>query len=118
MPLEKQIQSRIIDYLNSLPECICENVQGTAYASGRPDLNACYKGRLLRIEVKTPDHGNKATVVQEENLKRWAKAGAVSVVVYSLDEVKALVNSEGILCDSPFGCSCCPIKRKHCFVLL
>jgi len=113
MALESAIQGAIIKYLKTQGEA--ENVHGDAYSAGRPDINACYKGRLLRIEVKTPDHGNEPTVLQKENLKRWAKAGAICFVAYSVAEVKAVVNPDGLLCDKWQGCLQCPVKKEFCF---
>ena len=91
MPLESAIVSSILGYLNGLKGCIAEKVHGNAFQSGRPDINACLEGQLYRIEVKTPDHGNEPTKLQLMNLKKWAKAGAICVVVWSLDEVKNLI---------------------------
>lgn len=91
MPLEKTITKRIIDYFNSLPYGIAEKVQGSSSASGRADINACYKGQTIRIEVKTIDHKNEASEKQLHNLKKWERAGAVVMVVYSLDAVKLFI---------------------------
>lgn len=111
--LEKNIQRNILNYLNGLPECVAENVHGDAYSSGRPDINACWNGLLFRIEVKTPDHGNTATVVQKENLRRWGAAGAVAVVVYSVDEVKWLVSESGVRCFMGTNeCRYCPMRHR------
>lgn len=92
MPLEKSITNSILAYLNSLPNCRAEKVQGGAAASGRADINACYRGRALRIEVKTPDYKNRASEKQKHNLDKWLKAGAVVMIVYSLDAVKMAIN--------------------------
>lgn len=91
MPLEKSITNKILSYLNSLPECIAEKVEGNAKASGRADINACYKGHTLRIEVKTPDNRNKASETQNHNLVKWNRAGAFCMVVYTLDAVKYFI---------------------------
>lgn len=91
MPFEKSITNSIIKYLNSLPNCRAEKVQGGAAASGRADINACYHGRTLRIEVKTPDHKNIASTKQKHNLEKWAKAGAIVMTMYSLDAVKVAI---------------------------
>lgn len=88
MPREEVIVAEIIKYINSLECGVAEKIQGTSMSSGKADINACYKGRSIRIEVKTPDHGNKASEKQKINLKRWKKAGALCIVAYSLDEVK------------------------------
>ena len=88
MPREEVIVAAIIKYLNSLDGGVAEKVQGTSMSSGKADINACYRGKAIRIEVKTPDHGNKASEKQKLNLKRWQKAGAICLVAYSLEDVK------------------------------
>lgn len=93
MPREEAIVSAIIKYINSLDGGVAEKVQGTSMSSGKADINACYKGRSIRIEVKTPDHGNKASEKQKLNLRRWEKAGAYCCVVYSLEEVKNFIQN-------------------------
>lgn len=113
--LESTIQNNIIDYLKRLPGCIAENVHGNAFQVGRPDINACYKGRLLRIEVKSPDHGNTPSELQKKNLQKWAKAGAVCFVAYSLEEVKWVVSKAGIKCDQPLACRDCPVRKEYCY---
>lgn len=113
--LEKTIQNNIIGYLQKLPMCTAENVHGNAFQVGRPDINACYKGRLIRIEVKTPDHGNTPSELQKENLRKWAKAGAVCFVAYSLKEVKQVINELGIRCNLALGCEGCPVNKKYCY---
>lgn len=92
MPLEKSITNSILMYLNRLPNCRAEKVQGGATASGRADINACYRGRTLRIEVKTPDHKNKASEKQKHNLDKWLRAGAVVMIVYNLEAVRMAIN--------------------------
>jgi uncharacterized protein (DUF39 family) len=91
MALEKSIQSSIIKYLNSLPECVAENVSGNAGQKGRPDINACWKGRCVRIEVKSKETGYKLQPLQALNLKKWGQAGALCLVVHSLEEVKKVI---------------------------
>lgn len=91
MAAETTIQSDILDYINSLPQGIAENVSGNAKQSGRADINACVYGFTLKIEVKTEDtaYGRKgATTKQRLYLEKWARAGAFSCVVYSVGDVK------------------------------
>lgn len=88
---ETTLQTAVLKYLNSLPQCIAENVSGNAQQSGRADVNACYKGRCLKIELKDPSTGYKPTRQQLLYLRRWAAAGAVTGVCYSLEEVKILL---------------------------
>lgn len=82
MSFEKSITDNIITYIKQIGGQ-AEKVKGDASASGRPDINACYKGRCIRIEVKTPDNKNVASKKQEINLKRWRHAGAICMTVYS-----------------------------------
>lgn len=113
--LESTIQANIIAYLKRLKKCTAENVHGNAFQVGRADINACYNGRLIRIEVKTPDHGNKPTDIQIANLKQWARAGAICFVAYSLEEVKTVVTQTGLLCDTDGGCENCPLTKRYCY---
>lgn len=94
MPIESSIQSAVLEYLNSLPECIAENVSGNAKQSGRADINGCYKGRCFKIELKSPDTGYKPTKQQLLYLKRWKRAGALVGVCYSIEDVKEVLGIE------------------------
>lgn len=115
--LEKNIQAGIIKYINSLPGGVAENVKGVSGQAGRPDINACYRGRMLRIEVKSPEHGNVPTPLQIKNLKTWGKAGAIAIVAYSVEDVKNLLAT-------PLTCTFCykndphpkcTVKPEYCF---
>lgn len=88
---ESQLQSAVLKYLNSLPECVAENVSGGATQSGRADINACYKGRCLKIELKDPKTGYQPTQQQLHYLDKWSAAGAITAVCYSLSDVKTLL---------------------------
>lgn len=88
MGFEGSIQTSVLDFLNSLPGCVAENVSGNSQQSGRPDINGCYKGRMFKIELKTPDNKNKASKKQKLNLRRWRRSGAITGVVYSVDFLK------------------------------
>jgi hypothetical protein len=95
MPLESTIVSNILKYLNyEVDSCIAEKVHGNTFQVGRPDINGCWKGQCFKIEVKTPDHGNKPTKLQELNLEKWAKNGALCFIAYSLNDVKCVINNE------------------------
>lgn len=90
--MERNIQSAVLKYLNSLPECMAENVRGNASQSGRADINACYKGHCLKLELKDPeDTGYGVTMQQSLYLLKWAKAGAVTGTCYSVDDVKRII---------------------------
>ena len=94
MASETSIQNDILDYINSLPNGRAENVSGNAQQSGRADINACISGRTFKIEVKTADteYGRKgATTKQRLYLEKWARAGAVSCVVYNVGDVAYVI---------------------------
>jgi len=102
MAIEKTIQNNILRYLNSLPNCVAENVSGNISQAGRPDINCCWRGRCVRIEVKSPDHNYQPTKLQILNLKSWAKAGAYCLVAYGIDDVKAIINNEDVFYKNQF----------------
>lgn len=81
-----------MEYFKSMNKAIVEKVKGEAECSGRADINGCYYGWSMRIEVKTPDNRNKPTKKQLYNLYQWNKAGALCMVVYSLDAVSHAIN--------------------------
>lgn len=91
---ESDVQSKILKYLNSLPECVAENVSGNARQSGRADVNGCYKGRCFKIELKCEDTGYQPTKQQLLYLKRWEKAGALVGICHSIEEVKEVLKIE------------------------
>lgn len=91
MPREETIVQRILDWINAQEEGVAEKLQGSAISSGKADINACYKGHSLRIEVKSRDHNNKASKKQIVNIQRWSKAGAFCIVAYDLTDVKKLL---------------------------
>ena len=96
MGLESSFQSSALDYLNSLPGCVAENVSGNARQSGRPDINGCFQGRMFKLELKTPDNQYQASKKQQLNLRRWKRSGAIVGVVYSMKLLKRVFSPEGI----------------------
>lgn len=88
MGLESYFQSAALKYLNSLPGCRAENVSGNANQSGRPDINGCFRGRMFKIELKTPDNKNEATKKQKLELRRWMNAGCAVAVIYDMKTIK------------------------------
>lgn len=94
MSFETTITHNIIKYLNDMPYVIAEKVKGEAECSGRADINGCFRGHSMRIEVKTPDNRNKPSKKQLWNLWQWNNAGAVCMVTYSLEFVKQELNRD------------------------
>ena len=90
MGFESNFQSTVLKYLNSLPGCKAENVSGNANQSGRPDINGCYKGRMFKIELKTPDNKNEATKKQFLELRKWKNVGCAVAVLYDMELLKEM----------------------------
>ena len=90
MGRESNFQGSVLDYLNSIPGCIAENVSGDGSQSGRPDINGCYKGRMFKLELKQPDNKYEASLKQLLELRRWRHAGCVVGVIYSMKALKQL----------------------------
>ena len=82
--MESNFQSQVLQYLNSLPNCKAENVSGNAMQSGRPDINGCFRGRMFKLELKTPDYGYQASKKQRLELRKWKNVGCVVGVIYSM----------------------------------
>lgn len=88
---ESDIVKAIMKYLKSVPRCFCWKEHGGMYGTaGIPDIIACINGHFFGFEVKT-DVG-KPTKLQEATIRKIRAAGGTSVVVRSVDEVKAVVN--------------------------
>ncbi len=103
MGFESSFQSTVLKYLNSLPGCKAENVSGNANQSGRPDINGCYRGRMFKIELKTPDNKNEATKKQSLELRKWKNAGCAVAVIYDMDILKEMFSFDWYSVDMAGG---------------
>lgn len=101
MPLEKTIKANILKYLNSLPKCYARGKHSSPFSKGWPDVMASFYGRTLAFEVKQP--GKTATVLQETELLKWFRAGAITGVVTSVEEVREILRANGVPLLAPGG---------------
>ena len=85
---EGKVLAKIVRYLATLERCYWVKVHGSRFTINQPDLIVCYRGAMICIEVKAP--GNEATPGQLSVLRKWARAGAITLVADSL----ALVEDE------------------------
>lgn len=90
VPLEKSIVNGILKYLSGIEGCHAVKTHGSAYSGGQPDVDVCYKGQTIKLEVKRP--GKQATALQEAVLAQWKAAGAIVGVVTSVEEVKRIMD--------------------------
>jgi len=63
-------------------------VHGNAYSSGEPDIDACVRGRAVKVEVKVP--GRKPTAQQLARLRRAGWVTSLSELVELLDHLDDL----------------------------
>lgn len=88
---EKQLQRKVIKYLNALPHTWFFKVWGGGFQrSGIPDLICCINGTFVAIELKGT--GGKPTKLQELNINNINAAGGIGLILYPADfrEFKAL----------------------------
>jgi len=89
---ESDIVAAIKRYLITVEGCFFWKEHGGMYGTaGIPDLILCYKGRFVGLEVKT-DEG-KPTKLQEATIRKIKACGGIAVVVRSVAEVKAIIES-------------------------
>ncbi len=90
--LEKDIVSKIMKYLKTVPGCFCWKEHGGMYGTaGIPDVIACVNGRFFAFEVKTET--GKPTALQEATIRKILAAGGTAAVVRSVDEVRGLIEA-------------------------
>jgi len=75
---------------------------------GLPDLIIVLAGKTYAIELKVGK--NKATKLQLHTLKKMAKAGAITAVCYSLDQVKQVIEHNNT--HPMFGISPCWVYKN------
>ena len=95
-PTEKVIVKKILRLLNEIPGCVARKRWGGGMAvAGDPDITGCLNGRHLEFEVKRP--GDQPTVLQAKRLDEWKQAGAIAAVVSSVEDVRSVLSSEGLV---------------------
>jgi hypothetical protein len=86
---EKNIENKIKTYLKSIG-AYCVKYHGNKFSQvGVADLLVCYKGRFLAIEIK--NEIGKTSPLQDANILMVKKAGGISFVARSVEEVKEII---------------------------
>lgn len=94
MKKERDIQKEILKILKEYGGWWLNFHGGDPYMPrGIPDIIGCYKGRFVALEVKRP--GEKPRAIQRKTLKTLEAAGARTAVVYSVDDVKKVIDEIG-----------------------
>jgi hypothetical protein len=74
---------------------------GTAFGTkGDPDLFLLHRG--IHVEVELKRVGEQPTPLQQLRLEEWRQAGAVTAVVHTIDELRAVLLAVEHLAE-PFG---------------
>lgn len=91
IPLESTITASIQRWLSKQPEWFGFKVAGGgAQMRGVPDIVGCWRGHFVGLEVKRPGVG-RVSELQKHRVDQIRGAGGVAAVVYSVDDVKRLL---------------------------
>ena len=91
MVKESVFVSKIKSYLRE-NGAYCEKIWGGGFQSaGIPDIIACYRGIFVGLEAKVGK--NKASEIQKVKIKQINDAGGFAAVVYTLDDVKDILQA-------------------------
>ena len=86
---EQAYQKKITKLLEDKGAYVVKVIVGNK--KGIPDIIACYKGKFLAIEVKTPRTMNNVSPLQTFNLKKINDCGGYSIVAWSTDRVEEIL---------------------------
>jgi hypothetical protein len=86
---ETSIKDSIQSYLHSVGAWEVK-IWGNQYMrKGIPDILCCYKGRFIALEIKRP--GEVPDKLQKYELEQIRKAGGITEVVFSKNDVKEIM---------------------------
>ena len=95
---EAALIQKIRKYLATVPECFFWKEHGGQYGTaGIPDIIVCHKGRFIALEAKVGR--NTPTKLQAATIDQIRKAGGTAVVVYSVEDVQAVISKKEALYD-------------------
>ncbi len=78
---EQDYQKKIIKLLESRGAYVVK--VSVASKKGVPDVLACYKGKFIAVEVKTPKTMGNVSPLQVVNLRKINDAGGIATVAWS-----------------------------------
>lgn len=88
---EKNIENKIKQYLKCIGAYHVKYFGNSFSQVGVPDILACYKGHFIGIEVK--NEKGKTSPLQDYNLEEIKKAGGISLVARSVEDVKEVIDN-------------------------
>lgn len=88
---ETQFKQKMIEMIRlEFPEVWFKKISDR-FQSGIPDIIGCMNGRFFAIELKVP--GGRLDRLQAYEIQRIGKAGGVANVCYSIEQVRAFLQS-------------------------
>ena len=85
--METYIVKPILAFLDSKrPQCAYNKNHGNAFSSGLLDIDVCYLGRTIYLEVKQDSGSLRPN--QRLLIKEVRRAGGIAEVVYSVETVR------------------------------
>jgi hypothetical protein len=95
---EAALIQKIRKYLATVPECFFWKEHGGQYGTaGIPDIIVCHKGRFIALEAKVGR--NTPTKLQAATIDKIRQAGGTAAVVYSVEDVQAVISETEALYD-------------------
>lgn len=94
---ESALKRQVMQMLKAeYPGAVVRKRHGSMYSTiGDPDLYILYEGVHIECELKRP--GEMPTVIQQHRMAEWAAAGAVTAVVRSVAEMRAVMQKLGCI---------------------
>lgn len=89
---EADLSKKVLQWMNKQPGCFAWKLHVDQYNQvGLPDIHACYLGHYVAIELKrSAEH--KPTPMQLHRMGELNKAGAITAIVYTLEQVQELIS--------------------------
>jgi hypothetical protein len=90
---ESNLKRQVMKMLDlEYPGAVVRKRHGSVYSTaGDPDLMILYRG--IHIECELKRIGENPTPLQVRRLEQWRQAGAVTAVIRSVPEMRALMNN-------------------------
>lgn len=91
-PTEPELTKQIMGYLAYIPDSTFKKIRGSMGMKGILDIIGCWKGQYIEIEIKT--ERGKLKPHQLQRIMQIRKAGGISGVVKSVEDVEEIFNYE------------------------
>jgi hypothetical protein len=90
---EAALSASCVKIINARGGYARKNHGDSRVRKGRPDIEGCYRGHHLGLEVKLPGKENNVTPLQKKELDAIRAAGGIARVVSSTTHVRLLLDN-------------------------